>query len=80
MDPIGALPSGYSWSIHLLDLGPPMDGADVIGTFQEQLLLFESGNLVRRHGTGSLVDFGSAVNESDLRTAIEVLHGWIKPR
>src|SRR4029077_5315525 len=36
-------------------------------------------NLARRVWTGSLPDFGSAVNESDLRTGIWVLRCWINP-
>jgi hypothetical protein len=59
---------------------PSLDGPDVVGVFQEELLLFEPGNeLARRIWTGSFADFGRVVNERDLRTGMWVLRCWINP-
>jgi hypothetical protein len=63
-----------------VDLGPPLYGPDVVGVFQQQLLLLQLGHeLGPAHMDGVVAGLRQAVNESDLRTGIWVLRCWINP-
>ncbi|WP_426526770.1 hypothetical protein [Bradyrhizobium sp. McL0615] len=61
-----------------VNLGPSLNGPHVVGIIQDQLLLFELGD---EFGPalldGIMGKLEEAVNESDLRTGIEVLRCWI---